>query len=62
MNYSITYIFTEISFYPETSILLQIITNYSYDISDMTIKGEQSVCSGSERQNMNGLPETKGKT
>ena len=32
MNYSI--IFTEISLYPETSILLQIITNNSYDNSD----------------------------
>ena len=32
MNYSI--IFTEISYYPETSILLQIIHNY--DISDYT--------------------------
>ena len=34
MNDSI--IFTEISFYPETSILLQIIRNNSYDISDYT--------------------------
>ena len=33
MNHSI--IFTEISFYPETSILLQIVMNNSYDISDM---------------------------
>ena len=32
MNYSI--ILTEISFSPGTSILLQIITNNSYDISD----------------------------
>ena len=32
MNYSI--LFTKICFYPETSILLQIITNNSYDNSD----------------------------
>ena len=32
MNYSI--MFTEISFYPETSILLQVITNNSYDNLD----------------------------
>ena len=32
MNYSI--IFTEINFYPETSILFQIITNNSYESSD----------------------------
>ena len=32
MNYSI--IFTEISFSPEISIVLQIIMNNSYDISD----------------------------
>ena len=32
MNYAI--IFTEISFYPEIAIVLQIIMNNSYDISD----------------------------
>ena len=52
-NYSI--IFTEISFFSEISILLQKITNNSYDISDMNKnfnrKGGQYVYSESERYN-----------
>ena len=47
MNYSI--IFTEISFYPETSILLQIIRIIHITIwfvQNSTEKGGQSACSG----------------
>ena len=47
MNYSI--IFTEISFYPETSILLQIIIHSKFRINAESdrVKGGQSACSDS---------------
>ena len=53
-------IFTVISFYPEPSILLKIITNNSYEqfglCQNSTEKGGQSACSGSKAAPMMRLP------
>ena len=60
MNYSI--IFTEISFFPETSILLQIIQIIHMTIwivQNLTEKGGQSVRSGSKVVYTLRLPQTK---